>query len=168
MSTLPAMHVGPIGIRQDRHGLFNLNDLHAASGGENRHQPNRFLRTDQTAALIAELRAESNTQKRAIDPVQSQRGRTGGTFVARELVYAYAMWISPTFYLSVIRVFDDVQRVRKQLGDKRHELDVQRAVGRKLAARGASDMGRWSWESRRLNAQYASLNHALQLSLFND
>ena len=42
-----------------------------------------------------------------IPAVLSREGRTGGTYVCRELVIAYAAWISPAFHLKVLRALLD-------------------------------------------------------------
>lgn len=94
-------------IRQDTEGSYCLNDLHKAAGGEDRHTPNNFLRLDSTGELIDELLSSENL-KCAIGPVRVVNGRDGGTFVVKELVYAYAMWISAKFHLQVIRAYDNL------------------------------------------------------------
>lgn len=85
-------------------GLYALNDFHKASGGADKHRPTRFIRNGQAQKLIREI---GEGQKRP--PIQSvPRGKNQGTWVCKELVYAYAMWISPAFSLKVIRAFDEL------------------------------------------------------------
>lgn len=130
-------------VREDTAGRFCLNDLHQAAGGEPKHRPNQWLRSQQTQDLIREIGSVLTAQKWAVktgrkgrdadegltaqkravkpgrlghasaapdvsaDPVHTIEGRHGGgTYACRELVYAYAMWISPAFHLRVIRAFD--------------------------------------------------------------
>ena len=95
-----ALTISGIFIRQDAEGRYSLNDLHNASGGEKRHGSSYWLANQQTKDLIAELKRETTGI-----PVVSLEGRNGGTFVCIELVYAYAMWISPAFHLKVIRAY---------------------------------------------------------------
>ena len=88
-------------IRQDESGRFCLNDLHRASGGEARHKPANWLRMQSTQELSEVIEAKSVAQIRAIVTNQGL-----GSFVAREMVYAYAMWISADFHYEVISTFD--------------------------------------------------------------
>lgn len=94
--TIRAFTIGEISVRQ-LNGLFSLNDLHRASGGEEKYEPNRFLRNDQTKALVAEIETAGAKAFEAKPKV--------GTYACRELVIAYAAWISAAFHLKVIRVF---------------------------------------------------------------
>lgn len=90
-------------------GLYCLNDLHKASGGAEKHKPKEWLANKSTAELVGEI------SKGGFSPVKVTAGRYGGTFVSRELVYAYAMWISPKFHLEVIKVFDNQVKAQSQL-----------------------------------------------------
>ncbi|MFA0113594.1 KilA-N domain-containing protein [Vibrio sp. 10N.261.46.E11] len=86
--------------------LFSLNDLHKASGGEDKNRPVRFMRLDNTKEFIQEI--EHDKQRPDLVFASKQGGTNKGTWVCKELVYAYAMWISPTFMLKVIRAFDQL------------------------------------------------------------
>lgn len=86
-------------------GLFSLNDLHKAAGNEDKHKPSNFMRLEQTKDLIAEIDKCSDVSISN----KTIRGATGGTYVCKELVYSYAMWISAKFSLIVIRAFDAIQ-----------------------------------------------------------
>lgn len=94
-----SLTIADTAIRQDAEGRYCLNDLHRAAGGEKRHGASYWLANQQTRDLIAELETTGK-------PVDTSEGRNGGTYVVKELVYAYAMWISPAFHLKVIRAYD--------------------------------------------------------------
>ncbi|ECP4385639.1 TPA: DNA-binding protein [Salmonella enterica] len=95
--------ISDITIHKDAQGRYSLNDLHQASGNEEKDKPANWLRLEKTVELIDEI---LNAQIRAFKPVDSRKGRYGGTYVCKELVYSYAMWISAAFALKVIRAYD--------------------------------------------------------------
>ncbi|PHM61174.1 KilA-N domain-containing protein [Xenorhabdus ishibashii] len=95
--------ISDITIHQDSHGRYSLNDLHTASGGEQKNKPVHWLDTQHTNDLIEEI---SKVGFSTFEPVFIKKGRYGGTYVCKELVYSYAMWISAAFALKVIRAYD--------------------------------------------------------------
>lgn len=101
--------ISDVSIRQDADGRYCLNDLHRAAGGESRHKPANFFQNQQTTELVTELSDDGITASLA--PVNIIKGgltadNRQGTYACKELVYAYAMWISPSFHLKVIRAYD--------------------------------------------------------------
>jgi len=99
-----------IAVRRDNDGRYCLNDLHQAAiiSGLNARtkEPAKFLTNTLIGELVQELTV---TQNMGIAPVSTIRGgQHQGTYVCKELVYAYAMWISPAFNLKVIRTFDSL------------------------------------------------------------
>lgn len=113
-------------IRQSDN-LYSLNDLHVASGSENRHKPSLFMTNQQTKDLIAEIDNSSVAGNPA--SVKIVRGGRNpelqGTWVCEELVLSYAMWISPKFHLIVLRAFLAMHRNQPQ------QLELSETKGKK-------------------------------------
>ena len=86
-------------------GLFCLNDLHKASGNDKKHQPSFFMRNQEVTDLIEEIKVSDNLKTEQVTQ-RINGGDMRGTYACKELVYRYAMWISPKFALLVIRTFD--------------------------------------------------------------
>jgi KilA-N domain len=106
---MTALIIANTQIRRDTAGRYCLNDLHQASGGAKRHQPSDWLRLKQTQELVEEVlkSPEGLREFPELNPVETTEGRYGGgTYAVKELVYAYAMWISAAFHLHVIRAYD--------------------------------------------------------------
>ncbi|GAB3359044.1 MULTISPECIES: KilA-N domain-containing protein [Giesbergeria] len=97
-NSTPALTIGGATVRRVG-DLFSLNDLHKAAGGEAKHKPSEWLRNQQAQDLLEEI------QKAGIPAITSKP--KVGTYASRELVIAYAAWISAAFHLKVIRVFLD-------------------------------------------------------------
>lgn len=109
-------------VAQDGDGRYSLNDLHRAAGGQDKHSPNRWTRTDGFSGLLEVL-----TPEMAFAPVDVRRGGARpGTYVCKELVYAYAMWISPKFHLAVIRAYDAM--ASQPANDPKVPMDRQLSV----------------------------------------
>ena len=113
-------------------GLYSLNDLHRASGSDKKHKPANFMRIENTKNLIDEIERCSDmsngTKSMAYKVIKGGNSEQQGTFVCRELVYSYAMWISARFQLIVIRAFDAIashqQQLSQKLNDLYHDLSI--------------------------------------------
>ncbi|MDN5488582.1 MAG: KilA-N domain-containing protein [Lactococcus lactis] len=103
--------IGDFSIRQDEDGRYSLNDLHKASGDLRKDRPSYFLENEKTLELIHAIKDEnydvgnSASYKQPVNIIRG-RGKEQGTYVVKELVYSYAMWISAKFHLMVIRAYD--------------------------------------------------------------
>lgn len=102
------IQISNVAIRQTENQLFNLNDLHLASGGQKQHQPSNWLRNAQTKEVISELEAQGCIATEVING-----GKNRGTYVCKELVIHYGMWISAKFSLEVIRTFLEVKEAEQ-------------------------------------------------------
>lgn len=92
-------------ITKNENGLYSLNDLHKAAGGLNKDLPNKFMASKSFKNVVSVL----NAQNSAFNPVEKRQGRYGGgTWICKELVYKYAMWVNAEFEVKVIQTFDSI------------------------------------------------------------
>lgn len=128
--------IAGVEITTDKHGRFNLNALHKASGEGDEKRPGSWLRLASTKALIAELKGRCTDL--CIAPVGSRRGgEDQGTFAHELLAVDYAGWISPAFRLEVHQTFIDCRTGRAALptipGDTLEQIERSFGIMRMLA-----------------------------------
>lgn len=126
--------IGEFSIRQDEEGRYCLHDLHKASGGAEKHQPAFFIRNKQTKDLIAEIESEKHSANLQSAVKTINGGNSRGTYVVKELVYSYAMWISAKFHLTVIRAYDAMV-MQWQINDRQSISPEQQALLHEIVAR---------------------------------
>ena len=113
--------IAGITIVKNESNLYRINDFHKAAGGAKRHQPSNFFALVNTKELVDEINQDKITgvkQNQAVVVVNGTPDFGGGTYICKELVYAYAMWISPKFMLHVIRTFDNAIVLQKDTREK--------------------------------------------------
>lgn len=134
---MSALMIAGIEIHQDQDGRFSLNDFHRAAGGEDRHRPSRWVENQQAQDLVDEIGKAGITALKAV-----RGGRAPGTYACKELVYAYAMWISPSFSLHVIRTFDTAAANDHQIPQEKRlpvaadNFDAARRIAESLGLEG--------------------------------
>jgi len=113
-------------IRKNENGLYCLNDLHKASGGENKNRIAYWLQTKQANECIIALNSKGGKppfeQNQSLSVVKGSPENGGGTFACKELVYVYAMWISAEFFLHVIQTYDAVVTGQLKLSQSDAEM----------------------------------------------
>jgi len=118
-------------------GLFSLNDLWKASGGEPKNQPKRWLQLKRTKNVIEALESEQNKDGNSV----LKSNKKAGTFVNRVLVYSYAMHVSAVFEIEVTNAFDKQAQKKLSLANLHGKAEWQqnRELG-KLTHRKETDV----------------------------
>ena len=102
-------------IKQTAQNTYDLKGVFTAAGSKPADRPNYWLTSKQAKDYIKLLTVRYNANagipafeqnQRVISVTQGSGVNGGGTFVCRELVYAYAMWVSVEFLDAVIQAFD--------------------------------------------------------------
>lgn len=165
--------IGEFSIRQDENGRYCLNDLHKASGDLRKDRPSYFLENNKTIELIQALKDENydvGNPSSCLNPINIIRGRgkEQGTYVVKELVYAYGMWISAKFHLTIIRAYDALV-MQWQINERRTISPEQQAMLHEIVARRSNGERKvfaemWARHNRHFKIPRYSELHAIHFS----
>lgn len=101
-------------------GLYSLKDLFKASGGLKANQPSNWFRTNEfkkekeflESVITVPHKRVTEQNQQVMNVIQGGSPELQGTYVCKDLVYSYAMWVSADFKFAVIRAFDHLANDR--------------------------------------------------------
>lgn len=89
-------------IRVDEFGRYCLTDLWKAGGSIETKKPSKFEKTERHSELVEILKGRNLP----FNPYEKTRGRyNGGTWTIKEMIIAYAIYVSADMHMKVIDVF---------------------------------------------------------------
>ncbi len=95
------VNIAGIKISQNENGLWSLNDLHRASGGNPNQRPRDFLDTERAKRLIEALSQPGDSRHIII----GISGPHGGTFGVKHVLVAYSIYLSVEMEVAVQGAF---------------------------------------------------------------
>ena len=129
---------------------LSLTDMWKASGNLTNKNPYEWLRLPQTDEFITTVSKKLNTGKSRI--IETQRGRTGGTWAHWQIGLAYAKYLSPELHMFINETF----RERLQ-EDADPDLALDRGIDRAISGykrKGKSD----AWIELRLRSKTSNVS----------
>lgn len=121
--------VAGLRVRSNEKGLYCLNDIHKASGGDPKDAPSRWLRLKKTDNLIDSVkkrgvRENLTSQKWLLGIETINGGSHSGVYAHELLVISYAGWIDSDFQIEVNHVFYEAMEERaRKLAKENEELN---------------------------------------------
>lgn len=98
--------INNIEVSSNKDGLYSLADLWSSTGNNNNKKPSKWLNLKGTFGKVEYLCTDRKSAQQNQQVIS--KDSNGYTYVCKELVYSYAMWISDKYHFSVIKAFDDL------------------------------------------------------------
>lgn len=156
--------INDVTITTDDFGRYSLNDLHKAAGGKPKQKAALFLKLDSVQKVANVLKVANPT----FEPISIKRGRyTGGTWVCKELVYKYAMWVEAEFEVKVIQTFDKASRDGKAIRSMQaiNDLVARIESDKQVASFCASELAKYKKIKKTNSAALSQEVERIQLKL---
>lgn len=87
----------------ERSGMYSLNDMHRASGGDPRHSPSIFEGLEQTQSVLDEVSRDDVRGVFLLTINDASGAKT--TYANRDFAILYAAWVGSQFCVAVTRAF---------------------------------------------------------------
>lgn len=96
--------INNIEVSQNEDGLYSLVDLWKSTSNKKNKSPSKWLDLKGTESKIEYLCLDRKRVQ--LNQQVTSKNEYGYTYVCKELVYSYAMWISDKYHFEVIHAFD--------------------------------------------------------------
>ena len=141
-----SINVGGVIIHKSDNGLYSLVDLWKANGSQKKKRPSEYTKLSSSKEIINELCSTPKNMSDRISGIDGvlmmiNGGKNRGTYGCKELCFTYSMWLSPKFYVQVVRTFNALSEAKntEELIQLKAQVDLFNSNAESMAHREPSD-----------------------------